>query len=301
MDVGGVQKSGERVVLPLVRSSQLVFDYSSPNSPLSIYSPLALQLHLFTPAPPLDDVTQRFMLPRLPRLLSSSTTTRAMSTHSPTRSLTLQHLATAVEQLTPLSLAENSWDNVGLLIEAPKERPVQARKKGVMCCIDRASFSLSLPALSADPPGRTTIVTTPVLLEALHSPSTCTILTYHPPIFSGLKSLTLSTPLQRSLLECIAAGMSIFTIHTAADNALEGVNDFMAKGLVHANRGKGEVKAIVEKDDVPRGQEGAGSGRLVHFGDGMTREAVVSAVKEILGLKYRMFLSFLSLSLLRCS
>ena len=115
-------------------------------------------------------------------------------------------------------------------------------------------------------------MTTAVANEALSSPSTSCILTYHPPIFSGLKSLTLSSPLQTSLLRCIAQGVSVFCIHTAADNALQGVNDFMADGLLRGLEG-GSVKAIVEKLDVPEGQGGAGSGRIVDLG--VDRKSVV--------------------------
>lgn len=125
-----------------------------------------------------------------------------------------------------------------------------------------------------------------MLREALSSPSTSAILTYHPPIFSGLKSLTLQTPLQRSLLECVAAGVSVFCIHTAADNALQGVNDFMGQGLLKATGGKGGCRAIEVKENVPAGQEGAGSGRIVDLGEGLSRDQVVAAVKETLGLQY---------------
>jgi putative NIF3 family GTP cyclohydrolase 1 type 2 len=141
-------------------------------------------------------------------------------------------------------------------------------------------------------------VTTPVLREALASPSTTTILTYHPPIFSGLKSLTLRTPLQRSLLECVSNGISVFCIHTAADNALHGVNDFMGEGLLKASRsagGKGSCKAITVKEDAPGGQEGAGSGRLVDLGEELTKAEIVAAVKETLGRDWSECSSFLSL------
>lgn len=68
------------------------------------------------------------------RRLLHTTTVRTMST-APTRAPALEHLATAVEELVPLCLAERSWDNVGLLVEAPAERNVEG-KRSVMCCID---------------------------------------------------------------------------------------------------------------------------------------------------------------------
>ena len=63
---------------------------------------------------------------------------------------TLTHLNQAINKLTPLSLAETSWDNVGLMIEAPKPR--QLTKRSITVCIDR-NYSLfffpsELPSLS---------------------------------------------------------------------------------------------------------------------------------------------------------
>lgn len=54
----------------------------------------------------------------------------------PQQAPVLRHLSAAVEILTPLSLAERSWDNVGLLIEAPKPRQPTGPQQ-VFCCIDR--------------------------------------------------------------------------------------------------------------------------------------------------------------------
>lgn len=55
-------------------------------------------------------------------------------------------------------------------------------------------------------------VTTEVTNEALQDPTTSVILCYHPPIFSGLKSIKVANPLQHSILKCIASGVSIFCI-----------------------------------------------------------------------------------------
>ncbi|POY73077.1 hypothetical protein BMF94_3915 [Rhodotorula taiwanensis] len=195
----------------------------------------------------------------------------------------LAHLERAVDRLTPLSLAEKSWDNVGIMVEAPR-RPGQTHeptKRRIVLCND---------------------LTTPVCDEALSDPDTFAILTYHPPIFSGLKSLTLQTPLQASLLRCIAHGVSVFTIHTASDNSVGGVNDFMGSGLLKAagvetdsegmirpGTGKG-LRAITEAKNVPDGQEGAGGGRIVDFLEGggrkLSRSEVVQAVKDRLNLKH---------------
>ena len=151
-------------------------------------------------------------------------------------------------------------------------------------------------------------VTTPVCDAALAQPDVFAILTYHPPIFSGLKSLSLSNPLQRSLLRCVAAGVSVYTIHTAADNAVGGVNDYMGSGLLQfagvetdpdgmcwpslEPSGESVLAALSPARDVPEGQEGAGGGRIVRLAEAkggrpLSRDEVVRAVKQRLNLQYR--------------
>ncbi|GAA5989948.1 hypothetical protein JCM10908_002391 [Rhodotorula pacifica] len=193
-------------------------------------------------------------------------------------------LQQAVQTLTPLSLAESAWDNVGVMVEAPSLAEGEDKRRKVVCCID---------------------LTTQVCDAALAQQSDIfAILTYHPPIFSGLKSLRLSNPLQRSLLRCISSGISVLTIHTAADNSVGGVNDYMASGLLQAagvetdgegmcwpgREGQG-LEALSPAKNVPEGQEGAGGGRIVRLaeakgGRALSRDQVVQAVKQRLNLKY---------------
>ncbi|GAA5966949.1 hypothetical protein JCM3765_004409 [Sporobolomyces pararoseus] len=197
---------------------------------------------------------------------------------------TISHLSTAIERLTPLSLAETSWDNVGLMVEPPKPRALS--KRSIYLCID---------------------LTRPVLDEAVSNPQTVSILTYHPPIFSGLKSLTLGTSLSKSLLECVSEGISVYTIHTAADVAVNGTNDLMASGLINFAKGQSQsqaqselvrpgkgngVRALKENITPPEGQEGCGMGRIVDLREvleggkeGLEKDEIVKAVKQTLGLK----------------
>ena len=46
-------------------------------------------------------------------------------------------LQQAVQQLTPLALAETKWDNVGIMVEAPEPATPTAPRTKVVCCIDR--------------------------------------------------------------------------------------------------------------------------------------------------------------------
>jgi len=84
-------------------------------------------------------------------------------------------------------------------------------------------------------------LTTAVCTEALALPSCSVIVSYHPPvgfrsiasvtarklisqIFRGLKSLTMSDPLQASLLRLSAKGISVFSPHTSLDATPKGIN-----------------------------------------------------------------------------
>ncbi|GAA5979354.1 hypothetical protein JCM11641_005010 [Rhodosporidiobolus odoratus] len=200
---------------------------------------------------------------------------------------TLSHLESAINRLTPLSLAETAWDNVGLMVQSPTSRDLNlgnGDKRRIVLAID---------------------LTTPVCESALASPSTTALLLYHPPIFSGLKSLTLSNPIQASLLRCIANGVSVFSIHTAADNSVGGVNDFMGSGLLKAagveDKSKGldglirpgvdkGIRALTPASSPPEGHEGAGGGRLVDLEEGggkkLSWAEAIEAVKGVLGLNH---------------
>jgi len=75
-----------------------------------------------------------------------------------------------MEKIAPLSLAERSWDNVGVLVECPP---------------------LSFYAPSAPPPAPTRVMLTidltdSVMQECLNSKINV-LVAYHPPIFSALK------------------------------------------------------------------------------------------------------------------
>ncbi|KAK0536529.1 hypothetical protein OC834_001140 [Tilletia horrida] len=117
----------------------------------------------------------------------------------------------AMHAIAPLHLADRSWDNVGLLLEAPKPRT----SNGVFLAID----------LTVD-------VATELLSERNQGVSVAVI--YHPTIFRGLKSLTLSNTQQQSLLKCAAEGISIYCPHTSLDATPAGINDWLILNALSA-------------------------------------------------------------------
>ncbi|KAK0431067.1 NGG1 interacting factor 3-like protein [Armillaria borealis] len=160
----------------------------------------------------------------------------------------------AMENIAPLRLAEK-WDNVGLLLESPSHK-----LNGNNRVLLTNDLTLSVVDESI----------------ALNAP---VIVSYHPPIFKPLQSLTLTNPLQTSLLRCVAEGISVFSPHTSLDSAWGGVNDWLAKGL-----GTGEVSALVgEKLDASGTSEGA-EGRLMILDQPVSVKELVGRVKRHLGL-----------------
>lgn len=118
-------------------------------------------------------------------------------------------------------------------------------------------------------------LTTRVAAEAVALPASV-IVSYHPTIFKPLPALTLSNPLQASLLRCAAAGISVFSPHTSLDAVRGGIADWLASGLEPAS-----VKGILEKEE-----DGAGSGRVATLKESVSLSALVERIKKHLGLKY---------------
>jgi len=102
-----------------------------------------------------------------------------------------------------LSLQE-SYDNCGLLIGNP-----DAEITGALICVD---------------------VTGDVLDEAV-SKNCNLIISHHPLIFSGIKSLTGRTDTERMVIRAIKENIAVFALHTNLDNHHEGVNSFLCSKL----------------------------------------------------------------------
>jgi dinuclear metal center YbgI/SA1388 family protein len=112
----------------------------------------------------------------------------------------VKDIAAAIEKIVPLKLAQD-WDNVGLLIGNP-----QAVVKNILLTID---------------------ITRDVFAEAKRL-KTDLIISYHPVIWDGLKNITTEGP-AATVYNLIKAGISVFSIHTALDAAIGGVNDGLAE------------------------------------------------------------------------
>jgi len=122
-----------------------------------------------------------------------------------------------------------------------------------------------------------------VVEEAIGS-RTAAIISYHPPIFKPLSSVTLANPLQKSLLLCVAEGISVFSPHTALDSVKGGINDWLGDIVRTAAPGSVEYVGAPKEDDL------GGEGRLVRFQQPVELESLVSAIKKGLSLAIGMCL-----------
>lgn len=120
-------------------------------------------------------------------------------------------------------------------------------------------------------------LTSAVVEEAI-STRTAVIISYHPPIFKPLSSFTLTNPLQRSLLLCVAQGISVFSPHTALDSVKGGVNDWLSDIVRTAAAGSVEYVGASKEEDL------GGEGRLVRFQQPVELDTLVNAIKKGLGL-----------------
>jgi len=122
---------------------------------------------------------------------------------------TIDHVTSELERIAPLRLAAD-WDSVGLLVGS--RRGSIAR---VMTCLTLT------PAVAA---------------EAVRS-GVDLVVTHHPLPFKPVGRITADTATGRVLLEVMAAGIAVWSGHTAWDSAAGGINDQLAAllGLEHVS------------------------------------------------------------------
>jgi len=131
----------------------------------------------------------------------------------------VKDIAAVIEKMVPLELAQD-WDNVGLLIG-----DAQRNVKNILLAID---------------------VTTEVLAEA-RKLKTQMIISYHPVIWDGLKKIT-AEGLTSVVFELIRSNIAVFSIHTALDSVVGGVNDGLAEII-----GIKDAKPLGDYVDNPAG------------------------------------------------
>ena len=120
----------------------------------------------------------------------------------------VQDVINHLEELAPLAYAED-FDNVGLLVGNKTQKV-----SGILVTLD---------TLEA------------VVDEAIDANCNL-IVSFHPIIFKGLKKITGKNYVERVVMKAIKHDIAIFSIHTALDNALQGVNDMICNQLKLTNK-----------------------------------------------------------------
>jgi dinuclear metal center YbgI/SA1388 family protein len=115
----------------------------------------------------------------------------------------VQDVINHLQELAPLAYAED-FDNVGLLV-GDRNQSVS----GILVTLD-------------------TLET--VVDEAIDNNCNL-IVSFHPIIFKGLKKLNGNSYVERVVIKAIKNNIAIFSIHTALDNAIEGVNSIICDQL----------------------------------------------------------------------
>lgn len=161
---------------------------------------------------------------------------------------TVTEIVSVLDTIAPPSMAQ-PWDNVGLLVgsrNAPCTR--------TLLCID---------------------LTPPVLAEAVAGPFQM-IVAYHPPLFRPIKRLLAESGEMDAIVHgAIAAGIAIYSCHTALDAAPGGTNDVIAElcdltevepfEYTSSDTGQRKIVAFVPNeavDVVAMAMASAGAGRI---------------------------------------
>lgn len=117
-------------------------------------------------------------------------------------------IITILQELSPLAYAED-FDNTGLLVGDP-----DMQVSGILVTLDTLES---------------------VVDEAIERKCNM-IVSFHPIIFSGLKSITGKNYVERVVQKAIKNDIAIFSNHTALDNSWNGVNDMICQTLNLKNK-----------------------------------------------------------------
>lgn len=162
--------------------------------------------------------------------------------------LKVKDICRAIEEYAPLSLQE-SYDNAGLQVG-----DAEAVVSAVLLCLD---------------------VTEETIHEA-KARSCNLIVSHHPLIFKGLKSLTGADQTQRIVMDALREGISIYSAHTNLDSAIEGVSYEMAHQLNLKN-----LEVLIPSEKDPK----IGLGIIGYYDNPVPQLEFLRKVKETFAVK----------------
>ena len=164
----------------------------------------------------------------------------------------IKEVLSALERFAPLPLQE-SWDNAGLQVGL-----TETEVSGALLCLD---------------------VNERIVDEAIKKGCNL-IVSHHPLLFRGLKTISDLTDVQRTVMKVIENHLCVVSMHTNMDNAKGGVNYRIAEKL-----GLSDVQFFAPKqvDGIE-----AGSGVTGLLPEPMAADDFVLAVKKAFGVECAM-------------
>lgn len=162
--------------------------------------------------------------------------------------MTIFEITSILEEVVPLDHAED-FDNVGLLVGHP-----QQKVNGILVTLD----------------------TLEEVVEEAIAKNCNLIVSFHPIIFKGLRKITGSNYVERTVLKAIQNNIAIYSIHTALDNSPIGVNAKICEMLnVHDSKilipKKGTIKKlttyipVAQSDALRKHLFDAGAGSIGNY------------------------------------
>lgn len=164
----------------------------------------------------------------------------------------IKEVLSALERFAPLPLQEG-WDNAGLQVGL-----TEAEVSGALLCLD---------------------VNERIIDEAV-AKGLNLVVSHHPLLFRGLKTIGDGDYVQRTVLKAIRNGITVVSMHTNMDNARGGVNYKIAEKL-----GLTDVRFMAPK--TVDGVE-AGSGVVGELPEEMAADDFVLMVKRVFGVECAM-------------
>ena len=164
----------------------------------------------------------------------------------------IKEVLSALERFAPLPLQE-SWDNAGLQVGL-----TETEVSGALLCLD---------------------VNEKIVDEAIRKGCNV-VVSHHPLLFRGLKTISDLTDVQRTVMKAIQKGICVISMHTNMDNAKGGVNYKMAEKL-----GLRDVLFLAPK--MVDGVE-SGSGVIGELPEAQASDDFVLAVKKAFGVECAM-------------
>lgn len=172
-------------------------------------------------------------------------------------SVSVREVIDALENFAPLPLQE-SYDNAGLQVGL-----TEAEVSGVLLCLD---------------------VTEEVISEAVEMGCNM-IVSHHPLLFRGLKSVTDSDLPQRCVRMAIQNDIAIYSAHTNLDNCMDGVNFVIADHLGLVDVELFQPRKVLAVVDGKERTVLSGSGVIGYLPEGEDSLAFLQRVKQAFGIE----------------